>query len=157
MYKASAFILTITIFFCSNINAATIERADTETGQLEISEELFKGLAECDKNVVEVEPIDKHQYRALKLIPYDIIIKPPTDCWALYRRFMSANAQKFKDIANKTCKNYIGCWCCPRGGLCVTFIVKPDFWRCFVIDFPIFKEKLPKIPVFEVETDITAQ
>ncbi|UJR17959.1 hypothetical protein I4U23_004864 [Adineta vaga] len=157
MYKTLTLILLITVGVFTTINAATIERADIETGELELSEEQYQGLAQCDQNVLEVELKDKHQYRALKLIPYDIIIKPPTDCWWRYRLFMALNYQKYKDWANKYCRSYIGCWCCPGGGLCVTFIVKPDFWRCFIIDLPIFKEKIPRIPVFEPELDIIRQ
>ncbi|CAF1402213.1 unnamed protein product [Adineta ricciae] len=154
MYKT---ILLITILSFALINAATIERVDIETGELTLSEEQYRGLTECDQNVLEVQLKDKHQYSAVKLIPYDIIVKPPTDCWWRYRLFMALNYQKFKDWANRYCRSYIGCWCCPSNGLCVTFVVKPDFWHCFVLNIPIFKEKIPRIPVFEAELDITVQ
>ena len=144
---------TITALLVAMVSAATIERGEPETGALQLAKEQYDGLLNCDQHLLEVEKKDEHLYSAVRLVSYDIIIKPPTDCWWRFRLFMALHAANFKEIANKYCRNYIGCWCCPGGGLCVTFVVKPDFWRCFVWQPPIFKEK---IPIFEPELDIRA-
>ncbi|CAF4264542.1 unnamed protein product [Adineta steineri] len=155
MYTRLVTIWTIiAMLYFITINGASIGASDNETGQVQLTQDQCNGLVECDKNVLEVERTDKHQYTAVKLVSYDLIIKPPTNCWTSYNKFMTANIQKFKDWANRNCRNYIGCWCCPQGGLCVTFIVKFDFWRCFIIQPPILVKTLP---VFEPESEIAAQ
>ncbi|CAF0850796.1 unnamed protein product [Adineta steineri] len=141
MYKilVPVWAITATLYFIT-INGTSITASDIETGQVQLTQDQYNGLVECDKNVLEVS--------------YDLIIKPPTNCWTSYNKFMTANIQNFKDWANRNCRNYIGCWCCPQGDLCVTFIVKFDFWHCFIIPPPIL---VKTILVFEPESEIAAQ
>lgn len=147
----NSFAAIFCIFLVGTISAATIERGNSETGTLLLSQDQHDGLFSCDKNILEVEKKDEHMYSAVRLQPYDIIIKPPTDCWWRFRFFMALHYAEYKAEANANCRNKIVCWCCPDKGLCVTIVIKPDFWRCFIWIPPIYQEK---IPIFEPELDI---
>lgn len=123
-------LIVVAVVFARGTAAQTIDEGNDETGTVSFTRELFLQLFFGPQKAVEAKKLGLHRYRATKPIGIDIIIKPPTDCWKLFNTFMQNNAAIFKAWANKYCRNFMGCWCCPGGGLCVTFFVPPDYQPC---------------------------
>ena len=120
------------------------------SGQLNLDELQHRELFGENTIGMEVKRLDDngHRYRALQAILIDDIKPPQIDCWALFQKYMDLNRPTFQAWANKHCKNFINCWCCPGGGLCVTFIVKPNSPPCLKWKFPAYQAILP---VFEAD------
>ncbi len=116
---------TIVLLFAT-ASALSVQRESTASAELELTADQYHELSSGKSPYVVVAKIGENQYSGLS--PYlDRIIdkKPPVDCWDLYQKFRAANKAKFEAQANKNCRDFTGCWCCPNGGLCISFIVKP--------------------------------
>ena len=116
-----------------------------ETGNLTLTEEQHEDFYCEDTIALAVEKLtsDGHQYRALYTIDDATVFQPPhVDCWAQFNKYMAKNLPLFKRWANKFCRDYRGCWCCPGGGLCVAFVVKPTSPPCYKWADPIYAESL---------------
>ena len=103
-----------------------------------LQRELFYGKL----GAIEVKRTAEHTYIGVRPIDDVIISQPPIDCWKLYAAFMKKNKPHFQAIANQNCRDFLGCWCCPGGGLCVTFFVKPTSPPCLMVANPVFAEKI---------------
>jgi hypothetical protein len=120
----------LAMVFLRGTTAAVVGNGDDETGVVSLTSDLHRSLFYGKQKVVESVKAEAHLYRAIKAIDFDIIFNPPKDCWKLFSIFMQQNTAIFKQWANKNCRNFIGCWCCPNGGLCITFFVPPDSPPC---------------------------
>lgn len=106
-----------------------------ETGTLNLTEDQYDDLY-CDSTivlVVEKSDQSKREYRAIQTISIDQPTHPsPGECWALFNQYLATNKPLFQIWANKFCRDYRSCWCCPNGGgLCVAFAVKPTSPPCW--------------------------
>jgi hypothetical protein len=116
-----------------------------ETGKLILTEEQHGDLF-CENAIgLEVERLEPgaHEYRAIRPIFNDqTIIPPKVDCWALFNQYLQTNKPLFQAWANKYCRDYLSCWCCEGGGLCVTFVVKPNSPPCLKLAEPAYQKFL---------------
>ena len=116
-----------------------------ETGNLTLTEDQHEDLYCEDTIALAVEKLtsDGREYRALYAIEDIQAIPPPyVDCWAMFNKYMTKNRTIFQKWANKFCRDYRSCWCCPGGGLCVAFVVKPTSPPCFKWADPTYEKSL---------------
>ena len=146
---ANMHILSTTGIVMSAIMIVTVmavcEPRKRETGKLALSEEQFEDLY-CEYTIglaVERLKNEGHEYRAIHTIDSDQVLQPPQpDCWALFNQYLQTNRPTFQKWANKYCRDYLSCWCCPGGGLCVTFVVKPTSPPCLKWANAIYQKTL---------------
>ena len=116
-----------------------------ETGILNLTEEQQEDLY-CDNTIVLlVEKSDpkKREYRAIQTVSIDQPIQPQEDfCWVLFNLYLTIHKPLFQIWANKYCRDYRSCWCCPTGGLCVAFAVKPTSPPCWKWSTPVYQKIL---------------
>lgn len=122
-----------------------------ESGILNLTEEQHEDFY-CDNTIgllVEKSDQNKREYRVVQTISIDQPSPQPPqlDCWALFNLYFATNKPTFQIWANKYCRDYRSCWCCPGGGLCVAFFVKPTSPPCRKWENPIYQKNLA---VFEV-------
>jgi hypothetical protein len=99
------------------------------TGILQITKDEFNSL-NSGKNL-QVTKAAEHLYTSYRPGP---IGPQPVDCWTLFDQYINANLATFQGLANKYCIPYRSCWCCPNGGLCVAFFVRPTR-RCHILTY----------------------
>ena len=130
MYTKTAIVLYVVVLYITTAYAGDRD-IGKPTGVLQITEDEFNSLNR-GKNL-QVTKAAEHLYTSYR--PGPIIIAPPPpppppDCWALFDQYMAANIAAFQAWANTYCLNYMSCWCCPNGGLCIAFFVKPNSFKC---------------------------
>jgi len=131
-----------------------ISGEDKETGELQLTEDQCRQLVNGKVDSIDVVQIRGHAYSALEIHIKPIINIPQILCRARYAAFMLKYRFIFQLWANRNCRPYIGCWCCPYTGLCITFIVRPIRLLCLR---PIEIVVGPKIPIFEPQLQIDLQ
>ncbi len=144
MYAKSAITWTIAVLLFATSNAASVATDGRATGEIAISTEQFRETIEGKVGTLPAVKLEAHEYSALQSDIDRSGIKPIATCSALYQDFVNDNFANFQKWANNNCKNYVGVWCCPSGGECIFFVVKPIV-ICRLTD-PIY---IPKIPVWE--------
>jgi hypothetical protein len=145
MHKKSAIVWYIVVLCFTPIYADDDGEIGEETGVLELTEDQFYDLTNDKIDSLQVAKLEEHQYSSLKSSPDTNTPPLPVDCWKLSNRYMSANLAIFQAWANKYCRLYRSCWCCPNGGLCVAFFVNPTCLSSTITD----QTYAPKIAVFE--------
>jgi len=141
------------IYFNAGHGASIVAEGEFEaTGELQLTEDQCRALNDGKVDTLEAVQLRGHLYSALAVDIKDIIIAPQINCWALFDRFMKRNKEIFQAWANRNCRPFIGCWCCPNGGLCITFIVRPNRILCIKPIDIIFKARIPLIePQLQLE------
>ena len=142
MFATTRLVLLITMLATV---MAVCDPKKQETGTLTLTEEQYEDFY-CDSTiglVVEKSDKNKREYRAIQTVSINQLIPPvQVDCWALFDQFMAANKPLFQLWANKHCRTYLSCWCCPGGGLCVAFFVKPKSPPCFKWEAAAYQKTL---------------
>jgi hypothetical protein len=105
MYKGLLITWTIvTLLFVGTI-ARGIENDEDETGVVEVTDVLYRELFYGKLGTIEAKLTDKHTYRGVG----SIITLNHQPTAKLYDAFMDKNKSRFQAIANKNCRNFLGC------------------------------------------------